>query len=1045
MDSGDKKRLVFLLYCFSGFLSLAYQVVWFRTYVDQFGATNLTFAVVLSNFILGLGAGGLASRAFTDRLARWFRMKDRLRLYGLVEIFIAVAVMLTAVLSSVRVVDVGTFPYTSNENGIFRTTLLYQASEIGTATVCIFVPCFLMGVTFPLLCQIFQKSDKFPAALYAFNTLGACTGVVVCQMVFLPQFGHDQTLWLAAIANFLLGGFFLLVGGAAETNREPVGEQRPSQPQPSKKNRKQARKREARDGHRNPAAALPNFGALLALAIFSGLVSGALEGDMFKRIAFLGGNSSAGMAFISFWAILGIFLGSWIVRRFAWIRLWHIKLAYAGAWVLYFAAWHLAYPIQNWFLARDKQRAVQLVEDLQYVDPRALALFPTSMWQLLFYVGVIVFPAFLLTSLLLPYVCNRIQSLGRHQGLTYGSNTVAFCIGIIAFTILAPQFNIFFSLKFFLAFFAIGVGLLALISEHQRLAMWKPAAAAMASIFAAVMIPGDFDPSYLRGYRPNSPQARYIKKEDVRAVKSNGAHTTYVVSDDTGERLYFDNYSMSGTNADSQRYMRLMAHFPLLAHPKPEGALLICFGVGNTASAIAMHDTIRRFDIVDLNHRVFETAPEFAKTNGKVYEDPRVQLIHDDGRNFLNITDRKYELITSEPPPPMHTGVYRLYSKEYYEQVLEHLTDRGFMTQWLPTYQMSSEAVDLSVRTFIDVFPHAMLITNWRDFILVGSRAPIDLSQVEKRFDENPKVVADLRRVKIRHPMQLLARVVQGDGELRRNYAGGRIISDRHNDLMHLYGDPADPPVIIYNPLRLLEDIEVDRLQRGPHLREVVMHLGRLQYWVTDFPESTLDSVRTTDAQDVALSDVNWRRLRRKQIEFMLALRSKNVPEALNHNNEILSMHREVPSQLTKLATLFISRGEHRKAIQVLKDIVAIESGDPAIYTLLSDLLLQVGDYEQANPVVRRVLEMAPGDPSSHFIAARLLVAQGKEALALRHFDEAIRLRPDISTYPREKAKALISLGRKGDAIRLLDQTLKTFPQDSETQKLRAEIRSRQL
>ena len=1053
MKPSNASRLVFLLYCFSGFLSLVYQVVWFRSYVDHFGATNLTFAVVLCNFILGLGAGALASKPIANRLARWLSMPDRLRVYGVVELLIGAAVMLTAVLKSVRVVDLWPFPYTLTD-GIYRATLLYQGSELVIATVCVFVPCFLMGVTFPLLCQVFEKSDKFPAALYAWNTLGACTGVVVCQMLFLPIFGHDQTLWIAAAANLLLGGFFLVVGGAPDvasesTAAESTSPQQPQKPQsqkPSspKKKGKNRRKRAVQGEDSGRLATLPHAGTLLALAIFSGLFSGALEGDMFKRIAFLGGNSSAGMSFISFWAILGIFFASWIVRNVSRIRLLHIKIAYAAALGLYIAAWRLAYPIQDGFLARDKEIAIQLVPNLEFVDSRALALFPTNMWQLLFYVGVIVFPAFLLTSLLFPYVCNRIQGLRRHQGITYGSNTVAFCIGMIAFSIIAPRVNIFYSLKLFLVFFAIGVGLLALISEFRSLPLWKPIIALVVFAFAATMVPTDFDPSYLRGYDPDNPRSGHTRKEDVRALKSNGAHTTYVVKDSSGDRLYFDNYSMSGTALDSQRYMRLMAHFPLLAHSNPKSALLICFGVGNTASAIAAHDTIENIDIVDLNHRVFETAKEFKATNGGVYLDPRVRLIHDDGRNFLNMTDQKYDLITSEPPPPMHAGVYRLYSKEYYEQAMAHLTEQGFMTQWLPTYQMSAEAVDLSVRTFIDVFPNAMLITNWRDFILVGSRSPIDMAQIERRFYEPPKVVADLRRVGIKYPMHLIARVVQGDGELRRNYAGDRIISDQHNDLSHLYGNPADPPVISYNPQRLLEDIQVDRLKMGPHLRDVVMHLGRLQYWITDFPESTLMSVKTTDAEGVALRDVNWRKLRRRQIEFILALRAKNVRKAITLNNEILAMHRQVPSQLIKLATLLRNSGENQEAIKVLKEFLAIESGDPNIYSLLGDLYVRVEQYQQAKPVLRRALDELPTDALVHCNMGIVMVAEGKAAPAMRHFDEAMRLRPNRPRYPFEKAKALIRFGKPREAIRLLEPLLIRYPNDKKIRDLHDAIVAKQ-
>ncbi len=41
---------VYILYALSGFVSLGYQVTWFRIFTDWFGSTNLTFALVVANF-----------------------------------------------------------------------------------------------------------------------------------------------------------------------------------------------------------------------------------------------------------------------------------------------------------------------------------------------------------------------------------------------------------------------------------------------------------------------------------------------------------------------------------------------------------------------------------------------------------------------------------------------------------------------------------------------------------------------------------------------------------------------------------------------------------------------------------------------------------------------------------------------------------------------------------------------------------------------------------------------------------------------------------
>ena len=172
-----------------------------------------------------------------------------------------------------------------------------------------------------------------------------------------------------------------------------------------------------------PSAGVPprSGSALIACAALSGLLAGALEGDMFKRIDFIVVLSpGATMSFISFWAVLGIFLASIIVRHVERIRLAHIKGAYGLAALYYFALWRFS-------------------DELTYLvgnppDVRGVHHFPVSLSQLFVYTGIYVLPSYLLISLLLPYVCNRLQGMGKHLGLAYGLNTVGFCLGLIAFT-----------------------------------------------------------------------------------------------------------------------------------------------------------------------------------------------------------------------------------------------------------------------------------------------------------------------------------------------------------------------------------------------------------------------------------------------------------------------------------------------------------------------------------------------------------------------------------------------------------------------------------
>ena len=748
---------VFLAYGLSGFVALGYQVVWFRLFPDWFGSTSLSFALVVCNFIGGLGAGSLASRPITTWIARVAGVTDGLRLYGLIELLVAVAATLTVLAGHLPADLWGSFPYHVHDR-IWVQDLGYRLGQMTVAVACVFTPCFLMGTTLPLLSQVFLDApggQRLPAALYGWNTFGACVGVLACQFALLPSIGHSATFWLMQGLNLGIAGFFLITGrGAlpvaslALDGASQVGNQA-SSPTPT------------------------NFSLILTCAVLSGLLAGALEGDMFKRVNLVVSNSPGALAAaISFWAILGIFLASTFVWHATRLRMIHIKLAFVSAAIYFYAAWRLMYP--------------SVIDRLQLryrpIDASGMINnFPDSVAELFVFVGGCVLVPYLLISLLLPYVCNQAQMRRMHLGFTYGLNTLAFCTGLIVFTLLAPRVNIFYSLKLMWVLMSCGVALLLVISEKGGVRWWQPAIAAAAFFVGLLVTPAKFDASYLM---PHSIQTRY----PISDLKSNGTDTTYVVTVPNGEFLFFGNTSMSGTVLPSQIYMRLMAHVPLLLQENPVSALVICFGVGNTASAIATHDSIHRLDVVDLNRNVFETAAEFAGTNFRVYKDPRVRLINDDGRSFLRLSRDSYDLITSEPPPPMQAGVYRLYSREYYQDVLAHLTPTGMMTQWLPAYQMPAKAVDEAIATFVTVFPYALLYSGIsQEFILLGSRKPFDIDRLWQRFPRSGRARADLAAILVDTPAKLGLRIVRPDATLRRDYLGGETISDERNDLEQMF------------------------------------------------------------------------------------------------------------------------------------------------------------------------------------------------------------------------------------------------------------------
>jgi predicted membrane-bound spermidine synthase len=955
-----------LFYCASGFISLAYQVTWFRIYVDRFGSTNLTFILVLSNFIAGLGAGALVSRSFSRWLSKQARLKDAFRVYGVIELLVAVTVLFT-VFPGMLAGDIGgVFPYLL-EDGVYVQTPTYELGKIALATLCVFIPCVFMGVTFPLLCDVFREYERFPSSLYAWNTVGACSGVLVCQFIAIPWIGHVTTFWLAAGLNALLGTYFLIAGGAPARG---TLESRPAS-------------HVANDRRTSGESSAENVSLLLACAVLSGLLSGAIEGEMFRRIKFVGYYSHSAMAFSSFWAILGIFLASLTVRLTPTLRLIHIKLAYLLALAAFALVGLNAYTIHDW--------VVSLVAPPDAITTWAL-FFPMRQSQVLLFSGIFIFPSYFLVSLLLPFICNRIQAQGRHLGLAYGLNTVAFCLGIIVFTWVAPQVSIFYSIKLMLVVFAIGTVFLWTLSETRSLAAWKPIAAVTCVLAAAVLTPSTFDARLLK---PGSPAVQY----PVRAMKGSSAQTTYVVGMPSADLLYYDNMSLSNTMLHVQTYMRLMAHFPLLAQEHPTDALLICYGVGNTASAIASHEQIERIDVVELNENVIATAPEFGHATNDVHADERVHFIHDDGRNFLKRTDRVYDLITSEPPPPLHEGVYRLYSLEYYRDALAHLSPEGMMTQWLPNWQLPPEAVDRIISTFIEVFPNAILFAGWtNELILVGSPAPIDLARLERRFHESSQVQSDLARLGVPTPVALLARMFKGESSLRREYAGHSLIRDAHNDLANLYLDPGDHGVIPYDPVEMLDELRAYDLESMAELESILMHLGRLVYHAPVFPSEVLSQIPVRDNHDIALAGADW-----EKIEGLLELDGRSRSTGADRRSRpflqqaLALADQQLPAQLLELGRYELSFGRGRSALPPLRRFVELEPKEALGHWLLGQALANLRQDEEAVRVLEQSVQLAPDNGNARAALGFALARQGQLERARDELRAALALSPLFS------------------------------------------------
>ena len=225
-----------------------------------------------------------------------------------------------------------------------------------------------------------------------------------------------------------------------------------------------------------------------------------------------------------------------------------------------------------------------------------------------------------------------------------------------------------------------------------------------------------------------------------------------------------------------------LGHIPVLLHEKPENALLIGLGSGITLGSMIKHP-LKTIDVVELEPAVIEAAHFFSHVTNNALQDKRVTLNVTDGRNYLQTTTKKYDIIISAVSDPWITGVSNLFTIEYFKMIDERLHENGIVALWLQNYRITLEDLKTSIKTFTDVFPYGSLWFHYSgtsDLILIGSRDkhafPLEL--LKKKLS-NEAVKIDLKRIDIENVYDFIELFLIGGTDL--NYFVGEAAVNTDN------------------------------------------------------------------------------------------------------------------------------------------------------------------------------------------------------------------------------------------------------------------------
>jgi spermidine synthase len=324
----------------------------------------------------------------------------------------------------------------------------------------------------------------------------------------------------------------------------------------------------------------------------------------------------------------------------------------------------------------------------------------------------------------------RVEEVGRVVGLAYGVNTLGSVAGsLLAGFALVPALGL------------RGATLVAAAANASvgALALWRGAAGRARLAALAILAYLPLGAAALRtdrgwtlinfytafryrygSYDHNAAAHRATMQKLYEHEGADGYVAAFRVP--TGHLFLQVGGKMEGTTARDMDNTLLLAALPAAAHATPRSALVIGLGAGVTLAQARRQ--VPDVELAEISDGVLEAI----RRHGPPGVLDGVTVHRDDARHFLLETDRRWDVITSEPSYPTEFAVANLFSVEFYRLAAGRLAPGGVFCQWLPYYMLADDDVTMMVKTFATAFPHASLwkVEGSRDLLLLGSTDPFD-------------------------------------------------------------------------------------------------------------------------------------------------------------------------------------------------------------------------------------------------------------------------------------------------------------------------------
>lgn len=982
---------------------MVYEVTWARQLSLIFGTDIFAITAILSVFFSGLAIGSFVFGKIADVSQKY------LLIWAVLEFGIGIWALLSpAIFTGIKFLQIAVWQNFSPGFGTFNFW------TFAFSFLALLFPTIFIGGTFPVVSRLIIKSKQQVAPsiglLYFANTFGAALGALTAGFFLIAAFGVQESVYIAAALNLIIGALLLLMSRKLKINSA------------AKDSFKQI------DSSQKTPAPVSTHTKIVQISFFTaaaitGFAALALEVLLTRLIIMVFGASTYAFSIVLVAFLLGIAFGSLIisqVARFPKLSLVHL-----------FAFFQILIGILVIFsIPALGNLPLDYLEAFK-TGPKSFTSLQIS--QISLSLKIMILPTLLMGAsfpLLIRLAAENFAKFGSSLGQIYGTNTIGSVLGsFLASFLIIPALGLqkgilsigivylFLGLVFFLIFGAKLAKTAALIIFIVAIA----SAINQKNWNKSILTAGFYaEPSsFVQSDQPKHKWTNQLQKnlnKNVLLFEKDGLTGNIAVRRDKDGtlNLRIDGKADASTGADMEQQI-LLGHLPFLFYPEAKDSLVIGLGSAITLGSVLSHP-VNLVDAVEIEKEVIVASKFFNDYNNNALTDPRVNLVNADGRNFLLLGNKQYDIITAEPSNLWLSGSSKLFTLEYFQLLKKGLKENGIALQWIHLYAIDLEGLKTVFSAYQSVFPNVLVMGTpvSHDLMLIGSKRPLQIKTPNiSAYFEDQKVKDNLSYAKITSPFQIASYFLLNTQSLENFVSNTKPNTDNHPYVEF------QAPKNLYLPTT------------SANWRALLENLSPISSFIDNSdPQKTAQIINTAEEF----------RLARILTELYFVERKTSL--GIEHGEKALNLAPDNDYLKILLAKLYFERGtaeqnrqEYSLSIKSYKRSLELEK-TPAVYFNLGQSYKAHEMAKEAREAYRHAISLDPSFAPAYLYLSEIEAQQN-------NLDGSIEILNALVIIDPENAEALANLGQlyflKNDlakAKEYLNKSLKINPDLNEAKSL---------